>query len=134
MKLHRSVLPASLFAILALGGCRDRDATADAGHSPMTNPSPEQAGLTDWPRIDSAIKSDPASEARVAEIGIADPKRFADIVRAAFGQRRKTLRNALGGTCTAEEIAAAGVDPQIRAERLEVADFVRLANLAPSTD
>ncbi len=84
------------------------------------------------PKVDSAVvRLVPKAP---AEIGIADPKRFADIVRAAFGQRRKTLRNALGGTCTAEEIAAAGIDPQIRAERLEVADFVRLANLAPSTD
>ena len=84
------------------------------------------------PKVDSAVvRLVPKAP---AEIGIVDPKRFADIVRAAFGQRRKTLRNALGGTCTVEEIAAAGIDPQIRAERLEVADFVRLANLASSTD
>jgi len=84
------------------------------------------------PKVDSAVvRLVPKAPAAV---GIADPKRFADIVRAAFGQRRKTLRNALGGTCTVEEIAAAGIDPQIRAERLEVADFVRLANLAPSAD
>ena len=66
MKLHSSVLPASLCALLALGGCRD--ATTDADRSPMTSPSPGQATLTDWPRIDSAIKSDPAIEARVREI------------------------------------------------------------------
>lgn len=68
MKLHRSALPASLFAILALGGCGDRDATAEAGGSPMTSASTGPATLTDWPRIDSAIKSDPAIEARVREI------------------------------------------------------------------
>ncbi len=65
-------------------------------------------------------------------IGIDDPRRFAEVVRAAFGQRRKTLRNALGGVCDADRILAAGIDPQTRAEQLEVADFVRLANLAPA--
>jgi 16S rRNA (adenine1518-N6/adenine1519-N6)-dimethyltransferase len=79
------------------------------------------------PKVDSAVvRLVPKAPER---IGIADRRRFADIVRAAFGQRRKTLRNALGGVCTAERIAAAGIDPQRRAEQLDVADFVRLANL-----
>ena len=64
-------------------------------------------------------------------IGIDDPARFAAIVRAAFGQRRKTLRNALGGVVEVETIVAAGIDPQTRAEQLAVADFVRLSNTAP---
>ncbi|WP_304412390.1 rRNA adenine N-6-methyltransferase family protein, partial [Xanthomonas sp. SHU 308] len=63
-------------------------------------------------------------------VGIADPKRFADVVRAAFGQRRKTLRNALNGVCDAAQFEAAGVRPDARAEQLEVGDFVRLANIA----
>ncbi|MFZ5638168.1 MAG: 16S rRNA (adenine(1518)-N(6)/adenine(1519)-N(6))-dimethyltransferase RsmA [Pseudomonadota bacterium] len=79
------------------------------------------------PKVDSAVvRLVPKPPERV---GIADRRRFAEIVRAAFGQRRKTLRNALGGVCTAEDIAAAGIDPQRRAEQLDVADFVRLANL-----
>lgn len=79
------------------------------------------------PKVDSAVvRLVPKPADR---IGIDDPKRFAEVVRAAFGQRRKTLRNALGGVCTSEDIEAAGIDPQARAERLEVADFVRLANL-----
>ncbi len=79
------------------------------------------------PKVDSAVvRLVPKPADR---IGIDDPKRFAEVVRAAFGQRRKTLRNALGGVCTSEDIEAAGIDPQARAERLEVDDFVRLANL-----
>jgi 16S rRNA (adenine1518-N6/adenine1519-N6)-dimethyltransferase len=78
------------------------------------------------PKVDSAVvRLVPRAPER---IGIIDPKHFADIVRAAFGQRRKTLRNALGGTMDAEAITAAGIDPQQRAEQLSVADFVRLAN------
>ena len=83
------------------------------------------------PKVDSAVvrlvPRDPAT------IGIDDPARFAAIVRDAFGQRRKTLRNALSRLCDAEAIRAAGIDPQTRAEQLEVADFVRLANLPAAT-
>ena len=54
------------------------------------------------------------------------------VVDAAFAQRRKTLRAALGGwagsPARAEEILrAAGVDPKARGEQLTVADFVRIA-------
>ncbi|MEN5060343.1 16S rRNA (adenine(1518)-N(6)/adenine(1519)-N(6))-dimethyltransferase RsmA [Luteimonas sp. TWI1416] len=83
------------------------------------------------PKVDSAVvRLVPRAPER---IGIDDPMRFANIVRAAFGQRRKTLRNALGGTMEAEAIIAAGIDPQQRAEQLSVADFVRLANHTATT-
>lgn len=84
------------------------------------------------PKVDSAVVR--LIPRPPADIGIDDPRRFADVVRAAFGQRRKTLRNALGKVCSLEQIAAAGIDPQRRAEQLEVVDFVRLANLAAAPD
>ena len=84
------------------------------------------------PKVDSAVVR--LVPRPPAEIGIDDPRRFADVVRAAFGQRRKTLRNALGNVCTTEQIIAAGIDPQRRAEQLDVADFVRLANLAAAPE
>jgi 16S rRNA (adenine1518-N6/adenine1519-N6)-dimethyltransferase len=78
------------------------------------------------PKVDSAVvrmvPRDPAS------VGIADRSRFAEVVRAAFGQRRKTLRNALNGVCDAAQFAAAGVSADARAEQIEVAAFIRLAN------
>lgn len=78
------------------------------------------------PKVDSAVvRLLPRAPER---IGIDDRARFAGIVRAAFGQRRKTLRNALRNTCDESAIRAAGIDPQARAEQLAVADFVRLAN------
>lgn len=79
------------------------------------------------PKVDSAVVR--LVPRPPAQIGITDPRRFAEVVRAAFGQRRKTLRNALDSVCTIEQIVAAGIDPKSRAEQLEVADFVRLANL-----
>ncbi|MCW4454132.1 16S rRNA (adenine(1518)-N(6)/adenine(1519)-N(6))-dimethyltransferase RsmA [Flavobacterium sp. MXW15] len=80
------------------------------------------------PKVDSAVvrlvPRDPAT------IGIDDPARFAAVVKAAFGQRRKTLRNALNGVCGSAQFEAAGVRSDARAEQLEVADFIRLANAA----
>jgi len=51
------------------------------------------------------------------------------VVVAAFSQRRKTLRNALGTLFSADEIESAGIAPGERAERLSLADFARLAEL-----
>jgi 16S rRNA (adenine1518-N6/adenine1519-N6)-dimethyltransferase len=79
------------------------------------------------PKVDSAVVR--LLPRPVERIGIHDRARFAAIVRAAFGQRRKTLRNALQPVCTPEQIEAAGIDPRLRAEQLAVADFVRLANV-----
>ena len=52
---------------------------------------------------------------------------YGAVVAAAFGQRRKTLRNALAGLLDASQIAAAGIDPGARAETLAPAQFGRLA-------
>jgi len=60
---------------------------------------------------------------------IADEALFAQAVAAAFGQRRKTMRNALAPLCDAAALAAAGIDARVRGETLAVADFVRLVNL-----
>ncbi len=42
--------------------------------------------------------------------------------------RRKTLTNSLRQLLSAEQIRSAGIDPQLRAERLSAADFAQLAN------
>jgi 16S rRNA (adenine1518-N6/adenine1519-N6)-dimethyltransferase len=52
---------------------------------------------------------------------------FGQLVSAAFSQRRKTLRNALGGFLTREQIAACGIDPGARPETLTPQDFNALA-------
>jgi 16S rRNA (adenine1518-N6/adenine1519-N6)-dimethyltransferase len=63
----------------------------------------------------------------VGELPAVDATRFAQVVSAAFGQRRKTLRNALSALMDEAAIRAAGIDPQARGETLGVSDFVRLA-------
>ena len=55
---------------------------------------------------------------------ISDKRRFIILVKAAFGQRRKTLRNALKSTLPAAALADPLMDK--RAEQLAVADFVYL--------
>jgi 16S rRNA (adenine1518-N6/adenine1519-N6)-dimethyltransferase len=55
---------------------------------------------------------------------------FGRVVTAAFGQRRKTLRNALAELLPEEALRAAGVDPGARGETLTVDQFVRLAQRA----
>ena len=78
------------------------------------------------PKVDSAVVR--LVPRPPAEIGVADPAMFTSVVRDAFGQRRKTLRNALSKICDSAAIEAVGLRPDLRAEQIEVADFVRLAN------
>jgi 16S rRNA (adenine1518-N6/adenine1519-N6)-dimethyltransferase len=59
---------------------------------------------------------------------IADATLFTQVVMAAFGQRRKTLRNALRPFATDLELEREGIAPGARGETLSVADYVRLAN------
>jgi 16S rRNA (adenine1518-N6/adenine1519-N6)-dimethyltransferase len=60
-------------------------------------------------------------------LAIADVKAFSRVVTAAFGQRRKTLRNALAAVMPEAAVRRAGVDPGARAETLDIAAFARLA-------
>ena len=66
-------------------------------------------------------------------VDVCDEKLFFDIIRAAFGQRRKTLANALSSAfgfenrqAIAEAIAAAGTDPNTRGERLSLEEFAEI--------
>ena len=78
------------------------------------------------PKVDSAfVRLTPLAEHAPA---ITDRALFARVVAAAFGQRRKTLRNALASICDEAALRAAGIDPAARGETLAVGDFVRLAN------
>lgn len=81
------------------------------------------------PKIESAVVRLVPHAA--GELGIEDRATFARVVHDAFGQRRKTLRNALSRVCDAAAIEAAGVRPDARAEQIAVADFIALANSLP---
>lgn len=77
------------------------------------------------PKVDSAVvRLTPLAEAERPDVDAAALER---VVRHAFGQRRKTLANALQGVLSAEQFVAADIDPRQRAEQLAPAQFVALA-------
>lgn len=71
---------------------------------------------------------------RPARPDVAHPQLLTRLVKAAFGQRRKTLGNALHAAATLDGldassvIATAGIDPRRRPETLQLAEFSALAD------
>ena len=83
------------------------------------------------PKVDSAIVR--LTPTRAPDCQVADIDAFTALVRQAFAQRRKTLRNNLKGSVKAEQFEFLGIDPQRRPETLTLQEFVRLANYLHST-
>jgi 16S rRNA (adenine1518-N6/adenine1519-N6)-dimethyltransferase len=87
------------------------------------------------PKVDSTvIRLTPLADAK-PRVPIADDKHYSAVVHAAFGQRRKTLRNALRAVFPEEGVDAAlaetKIDGQRRGETLEIAEFGALAAAIP---
>ena len=78
------------------------------------------------PKVNSAIVR--IIPLPVSEVMVCDEKLFAHVVAAAFGQRRKTLRNTLRGYLDEVGFEGLGIDAQLRAENLGVVEFATLAN------
>lgn len=78
------------------------------------------------PKVESSLVSIVRRPAPAVD---ADPDVLFALVRAGFGQRRKMLRRALAALVTAEQFAAAGVDPEARAESLGVEAWGALARV-----
>ncbi|AVI64151.1 16S rRNA (adenine(1518)-N(6)/adenine(1519)-N(6))-dimethyltransferase RsmA [Halomonas sp. GFAJ-1] len=57
-----------------------------------------------------------------------DPALLFELVKLAFGQRRKTLRNNLKGRVSAATLEVLGIDPARRPQTLSVAEYVAIAN------
>ncbi|MBY0577150.1 MAG: 16S rRNA (adenine(1518)-N(6)/adenine(1519)-N(6))-dimethyltransferase RsmA [Gallionellaceae bacterium] len=78
------------------------------------------------PKVDSAVvRMIPLPRDQIL---VNNEKLFATIVAAAFGQRRKTLRNTLRDRLDEEGFAQLGINSQLRAEDLGVPEFARIAN------
>jgi 16S rRNA (adenine1518-N6/adenine1519-N6)-dimethyltransferase len=88
--------------------------------------------FTPPPLVESAVVR--ITPLKTPRVFVADETFFRRVVKAAFGQRRKTLGNALSGglALLVREVQAAlrssGIDPQRRAESLTLAEFVRLTD------
>jgi len=81
------------------------------------------------PRVASAVLT--LQPLALARSPVSDDGWFSQVVHAAFGQRRKTLRNALRTVAEPVAIEAAlahsAIDPSARGETLDVATFARLS-------
>ncbi|OFZ69213.1 MAG: 16S rRNA (adenine(1518)-N(6)/adenine(1519)-N(6))-dimethyltransferase [Betaproteobacteria bacterium RBG_16_56_24] len=78
------------------------------------------------PKVNSAIVRMVPLPA--GEIPVRNEKLFSGIVKAAFGQRRKTLRNTLRSFLNEDDFEQLGIDAQLRAENLGVAEFAKVVN------
>jgi 16S rRNA (adenine1518-N6/adenine1519-N6)-dimethyltransferase len=84
------------------------------------------------PKVDSAVIRMDVRKERPVQVN--SEEAFFAVVKAGFGQRRKTLLNALTGLDglakdeISEVMAAAGIDPIRRAETLSLEEFAALAN------
>jgi len=83
------------------------------------------------PQVDSAVvRMVPRPQTQLTAVSEAG---MAQVVRRAFSQRRKTLRNSLAGLLETEDYAKLGIAPGLRAENLTVAEFVAIGNFLTET-
>ncbi|MBV9331972.1 MAG: 16S rRNA (adenine(1518)-N(6)/adenine(1519)-N(6))-dimethyltransferase RsmA [Alphaproteobacteria bacterium] len=83
-----------------------------------------RTAFTPKPKVDSCVvrfelRSEPSAAARLESLEA--------ITAAAFGQRRKMVRQSLKSLLTEEHIWAAGIDPRARPEQLDIAELAALA-------
>jgi len=85
------------------------------------------------PKVDSAVLR--LSMREEPPVKLLDPAVFFAVVKAGFGQRRKTLLNSLTGLKGMDKqqiqslLERAGIDPGRRAETLDLQEFAAIANL-----
>jgi 16S rRNA (adenine1518-N6/adenine1519-N6)-dimethyltransferase len=75
--------------------------------------------------MSSIVRLTPYTEQRYQ---INDIVLFEKVVKAAFSQRRKTIRNTLKNICTDDDFNAVNIIPSARAEALSIDNFVSLSN------
>ena len=86
------------------------------------------AAFRPTPQVESAVVR--LLPQRRAAADACDEDLLGKIVMSAFAQRRKTLRNTLKARFSEADFAALGIDPGMRAQDLQVSDFVRMTNHA----
>jgi 16S rRNA (adenine1518-N6/adenine1519-N6)-dimethyltransferase len=87
------------------------------------------------PKVDSTVVKLVPLAGGLPRVPIANEKHYSSVVHAAFGQRRKTLRNALRAVFEERAVDAAlvatGIDGARRGETLDIAEFGALAAAVP---
>lgn len=87
------------------------------------------------PKVESAVIRLVPLAGGAPRVALEDPARYRAVVQAAFGQRRKTLRNALRARFEAEAVDAAlvatGLDGGRRGETLSIEELAAIGNALP---
>lgn len=79
------------------------------------------------PRVESVLVEIVRRPAVAVDPALVDADALFEVVRTAFGQRRKMLRRSLAGWASEGVFERAGVDPTRRPEELSLAEFASLA-------
>ena len=87
----------------------------------------DKSAFSPAPKVDSAVVH--LVPYRHPPHPVRDPEAFAKVVRTAFSQRRKTIRNALKPLIRVQQLTDLGVDPELRPEQLSVAIYTKLSEL-----
>jgi 16S rRNA (adenine1518-N6/adenine1519-N6)-dimethyltransferase len=74
--------------------------------------------------ISSIVKLEPT-----ISLGNEVHSKLDEIIRIAFNQRRKKIRNSLKEVFSPQELSDCGIDPNLRAENLSVEDYIRLSKV-----
>jgi 16S rRNA (adenine1518-N6/adenine1519-N6)-dimethyltransferase len=77
------------------------------------------------PKVDSAI----VRMRPLASPLVCDQTKLEQVVTQAFSQRRKVIRNSLGGLFTEQQLVDAGINPQMRPETIALEQYVALTYL-----
>lgn len=78
------------------------------------------------PQVESAVlRMQPHREKTV---DVKDEQQLETVVRLAFNQRRKTIRNSLKTVITAQQLDLMGINPTARAEDLGLKDYANISN------
>lgn len=80
------------------------------------------------PKVESAVVR--LTPHTIPPVANQDMRRFERVVKQAFAQRRKTLRNTLRSLMSVKEMQSVGIDPGRRAETLTLGEFAALANVS----
>jgi 16S rRNA (adenine1518-N6/adenine1519-N6)-dimethyltransferase len=81
--------------------------------------------------ISSVVRLEPRRDREFAGI---HERHFPGLVKQAFANRRKTLRNNLKSLQDEQSIRSSGIDPGARAESLSLAQFIQLYRGSPAAN
>jgi len=82
------------------------------------------------PKVDSAVVR--LTPYRQPPVPVKDLKQLERLLRKAFGQRRKTIRNNLKGILSPATLEALGIDPELRPEHLTLQMFAAISDTLTS--